>query len=162
MSIKDDFISNVESEVSAKSIYVWGGQGELTKTSADIAKLESMETSKDNVKRILKHLADIYPIPDNSRMFDCSGLITYHLLKLKLIKSDTTADGLFKKCKKIEKVQLRPGDLVFKVNSSGKAVHVAMYDGANYIIEAVGRDEGVKKNKLTTKFNKYGRLPFFE
>lgn len=162
MSIKDDFIYNVESEVPAKSIYVWGGQGELTKDNSDIRTLERMETSLSNVKRILVHLANIYPIPDNSRMFDCSGLITFHLLKLKLIKSDTTADGLYKKCNKIEKSQLRPGDLVFKVNSSGKAVHVAMYDGANYIIEAVGRDEGVKKNKLTSKFNRYGRLPFFE
>ena len=162
MSIKDDFISNVESEVLAKSIYAWGGQGELTKTTANIKTLESMETSKNNVKRILNHLAKIYPIPDNSRMFDCSGLITFHLIKLKLLKYDTTADGLYKKCKSIKKNELLPGDLVFKVNANNKAVHVAMYDGNNYIIEAYGRDEGVIKTQLTSKFNKYGRLPFFE
>lgn len=159
MTLCDEFVKNVQSEVANKSIYVWGGQGEKTKTYSSIRELERMETSKENVKRILKHLTDIYPIPDESREFDCSGLITYHLMKLGILRSDTTANGLYKWCKPITKKELRAGDLVFKV-SEGKAVHVALFAG-DHLVEAVGRDEGVKNTELTTKFNKYGRIPAF-
>ena len=164
MMIVDEFLKALQSEVDNNSIYVWGGQGEMTRNLA-ITNLERMETSKTNVKRILKHVADIYDASkglENSRAFDCSGLLTYHLLRMRLITSDTTADGLLKKCTKINKKDLRPGDFVFKVNNEGRAVHVACYKGDGVLIEAVGRDEGVKNTKLTTKFNRYGRLKAFE
>ena len=160
MGLRDDFIKNAQAEVDNNSIYVWGGQGEKTE-GLSIKTIECFENSNHaNVKRILKHIADIYPDTNNSRAFDCSGLVTYHLIKLGVLRNDTTANGLFKWCKPINKKDLLPGDLVFKV-TDGKAVHVAIYKGDNTLIESVGRDEGVQNTKLSTKFNKFGRVPAF-
>lgn len=158
MSLRDDFVNNAQMEVDNNSIYVWGGQGEKTE-GLSIKTLESLENSNHaNIKRILKHISDIYPDTNKSRAFDCSGLVTYHLMKLGLITYDTTANGLYKWCKSITKKELKRGDLVFKV-TDGKAVHVAIYKGDGMLIESVGRDEGVKNTELTSKFNKYGRIP---
>lgn len=161
MSSREEFIKNVCAEVEHNSIYVWGGQGELL-TQCTLSKIESMEGgNKTNVNRILKHISDIYMKGiSKARLFDCSGLITYHLIKLGLLYYDTTADGLYKKCVPIAKKELMPGDLVFKV-TDGKAVHVALYIGDNKLVECVGRDEGVQYTTLSTKFNKYGRYPRF-
>ncbi len=160
MGLREEFIKNAQSEVDNNSIYVWGGQGEKTE-GLSIKTIECLENSNHtNVKRILKHIADIYPDTNKSRAFDCSGLVTYHLIKLSILYSDTTANGLFKWCKPINKKDLLPGDLVFKV-TDGKAVHVAIYKGDNTLIESVGRDEGVQNTKLSTKFNKFGRVPAF-
>lgn len=160
MGLREEFIKNAQSEVDNNSIYVWGGQGEKTEEFT-ISKLECFENSNHtNVKRILKHIADIYPDTNKSRAFDCSGLVTYHLIKLGILRNDTTANGLYKWCKPINKKDLLPGDLVFKV-TDGKAVHVAIYKGDNTLIESVGRDEGVQNTKLSTKFNKFGRVPAF-
>lgn len=160
MGLREEFVKNVQSEVKNNSIYVWGGQGEKTE-SLSIKTLEIMEGNNHaNVKRILKHIADIYPDTNNSRSFDCSGLVTFHLMKLGVIKSDMTANGLYKLCNPVNKKDLQSGDLVFKV-TEGKAVHVAVYVGDKTLVESVGRDEGVKNTELSSKFNKYGRIPQF-
>lgn len=158
--LKDEFIKNVKQEVENNSIYVWGGQGELLEQMT-LSKIESMETSSANVNRILAHINDIYAKGlKRARCFDCSGLITYHLIKLGLLFYDTTANGLFKKCVSLTKKELLPGDFVFTVKD-GKATHIALYIGDNKLVEAVGRDVGVAFTTLTTKFNKYGRFPAF-
>ena len=160
MSLRDDFVNNAQMEVDNNSMYVWGGQGQLME-NLSVRQLEQMETSKDNVLRILNYMVKVYTANKTlkgSRAFDCSGLVTYHLMNLGLIKYDTTANGLYKWCKPITKKELKRGDLVFKV-TDGKAVHVAIYKGDGKLIESVGRDEGVKNTELTSKFNKYGRIP---
>lgn len=161
MTRRQEFVENVKKEVENNSIYVYGGQGELLE-QITISKLQSMETPA-NVARILKHVADIYLKGiARARIFDCSGLLTYHLIKLGALMWDTTADGLYKKCKPITKRELLPGDLVFTVKNN-KASHVAMVSEVNgeviKLVEAVGRDVGVAETALTTKFNKYGRFP---
>ena len=161
MGLREEFVKNVQSEVKNNSIYVWGGQGEKTE-GLSIKTLEIMEGNNHaNVKRILKHIVDIYPDTNNSRSFDCSGLVTYHLIKLGIIKSDMTANGLYKLCKPIPKKELQSGDLVFKV-TDGKAVHVAIFIGDNKLVESVGRDYGVMNTELSSKFNRYGRIPLFD
>lgn len=161
MGLREEFVKNCQEEVDHNSIYVWGGQGQKVNNHSNIEFLETMETSKANVKRVLKHIADIYPNTSLAKMFDCNGLVTYHLIRLKCLQYDTTANGLYKWCKSITKKELKPGDLCFKV-TDGKAVHVAVYKGDGILIESVGRDEGVKNTELTSKFNKYGRIPTFE
>lgn len=159
MNLRDIFVNNAQMEVDNNSIYIWGGQGEKTE-GLSIKDIERMENNNHaNVKRILKHISDIYPDTNKSRAFDCSGLVTYHLIKLGILRNDTTANGLYKWCKPITKKELQRGNLVFKVTNGGKAVHVAIYAGDNKLIESVGRDEGVKNTELTSKFNKYGRIP---
>lgn len=158
MELRDIFVNNAQMEVDNNSIYIWDGQGGKTE-GLSIKDIERMEKNNHaNVKRILKHISDIYPDTNKSRAFDCSGLVTYHLIKLGILRNDTTANGLYKWCKPITKKKLIRGDLVFKVTNR-KAVHVAIYAGDGKLIESVGRDEGVKNTELTSKFNKYGRIP---
>lgn len=161
MGLREEFINNVVREVENNSIYIWGGQGEKVE-ELTIKKIEKMEDSTENAKRVVKHIASIYPNTNLSRAFDCSGLLTYHLMKLGIIGNDTTANGLLKRCKQIAKKDLRPGDFVFKMLKD-KAVHVAMfYKEGGTLVECVGRDDGVKFTELTTKFTKFGRLPQFD
>ena len=163
MTLKEQFLENAQQEVENNSIYVFGGQGQETR-NLTVKQIGKMETNDTNVSRILRHIANIYPNIKKSKAFDCSGLITYHLMKLGLIKSDTTANGLYKMCVAVEPSDLRPGDLVFTVKND-KASHVAIFRGGvtpYNLIESVGRDDGVKNTKFnSTKFNKCGRLPFF-
>lgn len=162
MTKRTEFVNAVKQEVENNSIYVWGGQGELVE-QATLSKIESMEgQNATNINRVLKHISDIYlKGVKRARMFDCSGLVTYHLIKLGVLMYDMTANGLFNHCNAIAKKELLPGDLVFTVKN-GKASHVAVFVGGennDELVEAVGRDVGVAITKLSTKFNKYGRLP---
>ena len=163
MTQKERFANECIKEVDNKSIYVWGGQGEKT-SSLSIAILERMETDKNNVKRVLGYINTIYDkntgIPANSRAFDCSGLVTYTLMKMGLLTYDTTADGLYKRCKPITKKELQKGDLVFKVKND-RASHVGVYIGDGKLVEAYGRDKGVCISELTSSFNKFGVYPKF-
>lgn len=161
MTKRAEFVENVKKEVDNNSVYVWGGQGELLEQTT-FSKLESMESKNvTNVKRVLNHIADVYSKGiTRARLFDCSGLVTFHLMKIGYLKYDTTANGLMNMCEKIAKRELLPGDLVFTVKN-GKASHVAVYADTNgdKLVEAVGRDVGVTYTTLSNKFNAYGRLP---
>lgn len=161
MSVVDEFVKMAQAEVDNNSVYVWGGQGQKL-SSMTFDKIREMETSDENARRVIQHVADIYLKGiKRAKIFDCSGLITYILMRLGVLSYDTTANGIYKKCRAITKKDLRPGDLVFKVTNE-KAVHVAIYKGDDILIEAVGRDEGVKNTKLSSKFNKYGRYSAFD
>jgi cell wall-associated NlpC family hydrolase len=79
-----------------------------------------------------------------AKCFDCSGLIVYYLIKMGLLKYDTTADGIWKKCKEKKLSKVKKGDFVFKVNSSGTATHIGcVVDDNKSVVEAYGRDKGV-------------------
>ena len=76
-----------------------------------------------------------------------------------LLKYDTTADGLYKKCTKKYLANIKKGDFVFKVNSDGKATHIGYVVNDNKaIVEAYGRDKGVILATLGkgSDFNKAG------
>jgi len=82
---------------------------------------------------------------------DCSGFVVGILRKLKLVNNsfDTTANNFYHSyCKKIKKKDLRPGDLVFRRQSSGFIPHMGLYVGAGYVIEAAGGAFGVQLSRL--------------
>ena len=157
----NEFVKYLNKQVDNNSIYVWGGQGELLETLT-LAKLGKMETSKTNFKRVVAMVNSLIQRDkniSNSRCFDCSGLGTFKLLEMGLIKSDMTADGLYKKCTKKDINKIKKGDFVFKVNAEGKATHIGyVVDNDKDIVEAYGRDLGVIKRKLYegSHFNKAG------
>lgn len=156
------FISYLEEQVKNHSIYVWGGQGEQGSAITE-AWIRRRENSAANAARAIafwrKQVHAGYG--DVLRAFDCSGLAVYFLLKQGLLSSDTTADGLMRKCTRISQCELHRGDFVFKVDAKGKAYHVGYVvdDGLN-VIEAQGRDTGVIKSPFKG-WNAYGRPPFF-
>lgn len=157
-----EFLNFLENEVKNGSIYVWGGQGQKA-TDALIDKLETNAANKKTAKALLKKR--IKAGYTNIKAFDCSGLVTKAMDDTGIMKKgfDTTADGLKKYyVKQIKRWELKPGDLVFRVNSAGKAYHVgAVVDWDLNIIEARGRAYGVVKRGLNASgksyWNAYGR-----
>ena len=135
------------------SIYVWGAQGE-TATETLIRK---METSQTNINRALALYKKRVAEGVKPKMYDCSGLIVCYFLRNNLINSDTTASGLYSKCKAIKQSELKAGDLVFHHNGI-KIHHVGAYIGDNMVIHAKGRDVGVVEEKFSANdWNRFGR-----
>ena len=72
------------------------------------------------------------------------------------IKGDTSAHGLYGMCRDnrgyFGMAEMRPGDLLFiegTKNGQKAMVHVGVYVGDGYTIEAKGRDDGVCKRLLS-------------
>lgn len=156
------FLNYLENEVSHGSIYVWGGQGQKA-TNALIDKLETNAANKKTAKALLKKR--VKAGYTNIKAFDCSGLVAKAMDDTGIMKKgfDTTADGLKKHyVKSLKRWELKPGDLVFRVNSAGKAYHVGVVTDWNLnVIEARGRAYGVVRRKLNASgkgyWNAYGR-----
>lgn len=98
--------------------------------------------------------------------FDCSGLVTWCLKKLKANADNASHNpsqyqsmGI-----KITKDQIRPGDLCFKCTNS-VAHHVGICVGNNQVVEAKGRKWGVIKSSGAASwdiFRRVKRLSFDE
>ena len=161
----DSFIDHLESQVANHSIYVWAAQGEDSKVISE-KWIKKMETSTTNAQRAInfwKKQCDL-GYKNVLKAFDCSGLGMYALNKLFGYK-DTTADGMYKSLsKKISRSDLKRGDWVFKVDSSGKATHIGyVVDKSLNVIEAKGRDDGVVKRHVDEgEWNAFTRPYCFE
>ena len=159
------FLDYLHEQVKNHSIYVWGAQGQQGSAITE-AWIKRRETSDTNYKRAVafwKKQCDA-GYGDVLRAFDCSGLGMYWLQNVSgILKSDCNAHGLYGKCKKLKKADLRVGDFVFKINSSGRATHIGyVADTDINVIEALGRDAGVVKRSLSKgNWNGFGRPPFW-
>ena len=140
-------------------IYVWGAQGETNITEKWIRR---RETGEKNAKRAIA-LWEKRKAEGRSPIaaFDCSGLIVKFLLDNKLIKADVSSRGLYSMCDKLERKDLKSGDLVFRHNGV-RIYHVGAYVGDSKVIESMGRDDGVVCRDInasgTGYWNRYGRL----
>ena len=167
MNKREKIAKLARDEVKNNSLYMWSGQGEsVLETSPK--ELLKHETSKQNVSRILKLLANKLQTDqtmNKAKYFDCSGLVVQILRELKVIgpKDDYTAADLYKKfCAPICKDNLKEGDLVF-VCSGSKITHVGIYNGNNEVTEAAGRDYGVVTRPMSkNSWNIFGRVKLDE
>lgn len=146
----EDWIEYLESRVGI-DLYVWGANGELLVNL--LPKLCDMETSIKNVdrtltllqKRLFQHI-DIYKI----RCEDCSGLAVRFLIEHNILKSDTSADGLFHKIEhEVGLREVKAGDYLFK-GTDDKKTHVGYAISNKYVIESKGRDDGVVQTLITS------------
>ena len=159
----DAFITYLKEQVANHSIYVWGGQGQRGDEITE-AWIRRRETSERNAERVIRYWKKQIKAGygDVLRAFDCSGLGCFFFERHGLIANDTTANGLMGRCRLIAKAELKKGDMVFRCGDDGKAYHVGyVIDDGKYVIEAAGRDEGVKKSRLKG-WDRYGRPTFFE
>jgi hypothetical protein len=128
------------------AIYVLTGQGQ-TITSED--QIRDMEDTPANAERAI---ALWKKRGSRCVCFDCSGLIVWALMKLGLITTDMKADGIYDKCPKIAKADLKLGDFCFRINEVGNAHHVGVVlrivDGIPWVTEAEGRDDGVVERPI--------------
>lgn len=146
----EDWLEYLESRVGI-DLYVWGANGELLVNL--LPKLCDMETSIKNVdrtltllqKRLFQHI-DIYKI----RCEDCSGLAVRFLMEHNILKSDTTADGLFHKIEhEVSLRDVKAGDYLFK-GTDDKKTHVGYAISNKYAIESKGRDDGVVQTLIAS------------
>jgi cell wall-associated NlpC family hydrolase len=90
--------------------------------------------------------------------FDCSGL-TMYVFKHAIGKSlSHNAEAQYRASQHISRRALRPGDLVFSVDSSGYAYHVGIYAGNGYFWHAPHSGTVVKKQKLYSAHLRFGRI----
>ena len=86
------------------------------------------------------------------RIFDCSGLMTYKLMKLGVITRDMTARDLYAACTKKGRIselkKLTPGTLLFQGENPVEIYHVGAITREGTEVEAKGRDYGVIREKL--------------
>lgn len=160
----------LEEEVKNGSIYLWGGQGEYRYMLTD-KYIEKKETSSTNAKRVIrlrdKRIKEGY---ENFRAFDCSGLGVCKLLESGEIKSDMTSHGIYSKTTHIKKSDLKSGDMVFRMYTSGTnkghVYHIGYVVNDLYVIHAKGRDVGVVKETLNQNganwWNAFGRSSWIE
>lgn len=163
MSKLSEFLDYLENTAARHDPYVWSGQGQkLSKLL--FTDLLKMEKNPDNVARIARYIqkeeARGYDMK-SCRIFDCSGLMTYKLIKLGVIKEDTTARGLYDLCKvkgPISQIpELTPGTLLFQGENPIEIYHVGAITRDNTTTEAKGRDYGVVRSNLDLgKWDFYG------
>lgn len=90
--------------------------------------------------------------------FDCSGL-TLYVFKHAIGKTlSHNAEAQYRSVRHISRSSLRPGDLVFMVDSSGYAYHVGIYAGNGYLWHAPHSGTVVKKVKFWSARWRFGRI----
>jgi cell wall-associated NlpC family hydrolase len=90
--------------------------------------------------------------------FDCSGLVMY-VFRHAIGKSlSHNAESQYRATQHISRRSLRPGDLVFEVDSSGYAYHVGIYAGNGYFWHAPHSGTVVKKQKMYSAHWRFGRI----
>ena len=156
------FLNLLYSQVN-RGIYVWGGDGQnlsaMEKPEEWIARHET--TAKNAARAEKLYRQRVEDGVTEIRAFDCSGLVYWALHKLGLQKSDVSSRGLYGLCEKIEKSELKLGDLVFH-HDGKQIVHVGVYAGAAKYIECRGRDVGVVCNRRSSGYwNRFGRWKAF-
>jgi cell wall-associated NlpC family hydrolase len=132
--------------------YVWGGQH--TKLTPQnyvdvITRKEKTEENRENAIAFCKRKFDegatvLYA-------YDCSGLGMYWLQNLKhIFKSDMSANGMMGQCVLMD--EPKKGYWVFRLDDSGKAVHIGYMVSDTYVIHAKGRAYGVCKERYSASF----------
>lgn len=153
MNVKEKFISKLEKVADRRDPYIWSGQGQKLR-KLNIFELISMSQSLTALLAMITYIFNCmrqgYRMTD-CKVFDCSGLMTYYLIKLGVISGDTTAQGLYNISKKKNISEVQRGDLVFCGTNEKDITHVGCYIGNNTVIEARGSKYGVCRTKLSER-----------
>lgn len=169
MKLYEKMINILEEQVN-KGVYIYACDGEnISKLSSsqldDLLERKEIATTGSNPKTKEQNIARDKALIEKRKdagvnpilAFDCSGFMHWAGAQIGVFPSDISANGIFNKCSEISKSELKRGDFIFKHNGK-KAVHVGMYIGDNYDIECEGRDKGCIKTKMSSSFNRFGRL----
>jgi len=153
----EDWLEYLKSRVGV-DVYVWGGNGELiVNQMPHLCEMEKDDhTEKEalnNTDRVLTLLnkrllqgVDIFKI----RGEDCSGLGVRYLLEKGIIKSDMTANSLYKltESNKVAIKDVRAGDFVF-CGSDDRKWHIGYVISKDYVVESKNHDVGVVQSKIS-------------
>ena len=153
MNLLLEFIAYLLEMVAIHSIFVWGGQGQMTPTVCESwIRRREQDTGGERTGGKYRTYADIAVdfwkkqveagFGKVLRAFDCSGLVVYWLLKKKLIDKDINANGLYGLCKPT--TERKAGYWVFRI-ANGRATHIGVLIDENTVVHAKGRAHGVVK-----------------
>lgn len=152
----DELIRAARTEVENHSIYVWGGSGQLC-CDVDEEWIRKKEKGHQPDAAV-KEWKDVEngPYRDVARCFDCSGYVSWCLVKAGAFKGRSDCDGLFARCDEV--YTPTNGTLLFRVNPANPhdETHVGLYfDGMQY--HAKGRQTGVVCEEFNASYwQKYG------
>lgn len=92
--------------------------------------------------------------------FDCSGLVDYAFARSgRTLPGRPTAEVLWLMSQPIHRNALRPADLVFLLDRTGYAFHVALYIGHGWVVVAAHHGVPVEFQRLSaTPWVAFGRL----
>lgn len=137
-----ELLQAAQAEVDNHSIYVWGGSGQLCceVTESWIRAKERGRKPDEAVKEW--EAVEASPYRDVARCFDCSGYVSWCLIKCGASERRRDCDGLFARSTEIYTPE--DGCLLFRTNPQKPSdeTHVGIYfDGKQY--HAKGRAYGV-------------------
>ena len=142
----EEFVQAAQTEVENHSIYVWGGSGQLccevseAWIRANEARIDNGKHADEAVKAWEAVMAS--PYREVARCFDCSGYVSWCLIKCGASERRRDCDGLFARSTEIYTPE--DGCLLFRTNPQKPSdeTHVGIYfNGMQY--EARGRKDGV-------------------
>ena len=138
----DELIQAAQTEVDNHSIYVWGGSGQLCCEVSE-AWIRGKEKGRQPDAAVKEWEAVIAsPYREVARCFDCSGFVSWCLIKCGASERRRDCDGLFARSTEIYTPE--DGCLLFRTNPQKPSdeTHVGIYyDGKQY--HAKGRAYGV-------------------
>ncbi len=150
-----EFIKYIRSKVG--NAYLWGGQGETV--FGLVRQLAKQKGQSDvNTEKMLAYMEQ--NVVKDMEFFDCSGLPVSYLLSVGAISGDMTADGLYRRCTKINRQDARPSDMVFLLNSAGKATHIGCIVDTDTVVHALNQTRGVIEEELNKRKWVFGRPDF--
>lgn len=88
---------------------------------------------------------------DPASGFDCSGLVHFSFNSVG-IRLPRSSHDMFMQAKRIERSELRPGDLVFFRLRSSRISHVGIYAGNGQFVHAPSRGKYVELTSLSDKY----------
>ena len=147
-------------QVAHHSIYVWAASGQLCKNINEKwireheARNENGKHADEAVAAWKRVMASEYR--DVARAFDCSGLVSFCLIKAGVLDKRKDCDGLYDRCDPID--QPEDGALLFRVNAKNPndETHVGIYIDKKQI-EARGREWGVVERAYEPEYwKKFG------
>lgn len=166
MSLLQEHISFLESQVG--NLYIYGGEGQVGTES--FIKAHTKGKNETYALAVRKRLIDAGVPQEKILVWDCSGLITENLIKLKVISGDMTANGLKGLCSFINKSEVYPGCLCFRVEDKDKdgseptdrAHHVgevvAIENGSPVVIHAKGHKTGIVREDINASGKSYWEI----
>lgn len=83
--------------------------------------------------------------------FDCSGLVFFSFNSVG-IRLPRSSQDMFHSTRRIERTELRPGDLVFFRQRSSRISHVGIYAGNGNFVHAPSRGKDVELTSLGDKY----------
>lgn len=159
----NELIKAAQTEVDNHSIYVWGGSGQLCCEVSE-AWIRAKEARNDNGKHAdeaVKAWEAVMASPyrDVARCFDCSGFVSWCLIKCGASERRRDCDGLF--ARSMEIYTPEDGCLLFRTNprNANDETHVGIYFNGNQY-HAKGRSYGVVCERYNERY--WQKLAWFK